>query len=91
MSRAARKSNVVQLKLVDEGPSPQSEDTVAVLERLLDDARKGRVIGLAYTAQLAKRGYIVDVAGDAARNPTFALGMVSMLANKLQRKVAEKS
>lgn len=68
-------------------PDTISKDTVQCLEQLLVAARKGQVIGLAYAAMLKRREYIVNTAGEAYRNPTFARGMVSALDDQLGDKV----
>lgn len=60
-----------------------SRDTVEALEQLLDGARKGEVIGIAFAAMLKRRVYITNVAGEAYRNPTFCRGMVGALADSL--------
>ena len=64
-------------------PDTISKDTVKCLEQLLRAARQGQVIGLAYAAMLKRREYIVNSAGEAHRNPTFARGMVSALDDQL--------
>lgn len=58
-----------------------SHDTVEALEFLLHEAKRGEVIGLAYGAIMKRRACIVDTAGEAYRNPLFALGVVCMLSN----------
>ena len=68
-------------------PDTISKDTVECLEQLLFEARRGRVIGLAYVAMMKRREYIVNTAGEAHRNPTFARGMVSALDDQLGDKV----
>lgn len=68
-------------------PDTISKDTVECLEQLLRAARRGQVIGLAYAAMLKRREYIVNTAGEAHRNPTFARGMVSALDDQLGDKV----
>ncbi len=60
-----------------------SRDTVTALEQLLDGARRGEVIGIAFAAMLRQRAYITNVAGEAYRNPTFARGMVGALEDSL--------
>lgn len=72
-------------------PDTISTDTVECLEQLLDEARSGRVIGLAYVAMMKKREYIVNTAGEAHRNPTFARGMVLALDDQLSLKVRGQS
>lgn len=64
-------------------PDTISHDTVECLEVLLDQARRGQVIGLAYAAMLRKRAYITNTAGEAHRNPTFSRGMIATLDDQL--------
>lgn len=64
-----------------------SNDTVACLEALLKEARKGQLIGIAYAGMLKKRGYIVNTAGECHRNATFARGMVAALDDQLSTRV----
>lgn len=68
-------------------PDNVSTDTVEALELLLDRARRGEVIGLAYAAMLRQRTYIVNTAGEAYRNPTFSRGMVAALDDQLSGRV----
>lgn len=63
-----------------------SHDTVEALEFLLHEARRGELIGIAYGAMLKKRSCIVDTAGEAYRNPLFALGVVCMLSDDISRR-----
>lgn len=64
-------------------PDTISRDTVECLEMLLDQARRGHIIGLAYAAMLKKRTYITNTAGEAHRNPTFSRGMIATLDDQL--------
>lgn len=64
-----------------------SNDTIECLEQLLQHAKSGEVIGIAYTCMLKKRGYIVNSAGEAFRNPTFARGMIRALDDQLAGRV----
>lgn len=68
-------------------PDTISIDTVECLETLLDQARRGQIIGLAFAAMLKRRGYIVNTAGEAHRNPTFARGMLAALNDRLGHRV----
>lgn len=68
-------------------PDNISHDTVKCLETLLDQARNGEVIGVAFAAMLKRRGYIVNSAGEAYRNPTFSRGIVAALDDQLSRRV----
>jgi hypothetical protein len=64
------------LKIV---PNFVSGETVTTLESLVDRARRGEVVGIAYAALERERRYVVNVAGEAARDPTYASGMVNAL------------
>lgn len=64
-------------------PDTISHDTVECLELLLDQARRGQVIGIAYAVMLKKRAYITNTAGEAHRNPTFSRGMIATLDDQL--------
>jgi hypothetical protein len=68
-------------------PDTLSNDTVACLEQLLDQAKKGQVIGIAFGAVLKQRAYIVNTAGEAHRNPTFARGIIAALDDQLSGRV----
>lgn len=63
-----------------------SHDTVEALEFLLHEAKRGELIGLAYGAIMKRRSCIVDTAGEAYRNPLFALGVVCMLSDDVARR-----
>lgn len=68
-------------------PDTVSHDTVECLEMLLDQARRGQVIGIAYAVMLRKRAYITNTAGEAHRNPTFSRGMIATLDDQLGSRV----
>lgn len=68
-------------------PDTLSNDTVECLEQLLEHARTGAVVGVAFAAMLKRRGYIVNTAGEAYRNPTFSRGMVLALLDELGTRV----
>lgn len=68
-------------------PDTISNDTVQCLEQLLKAARAGELIGLVYAGMLKKRGYIVNSAGEAHRNPTFSRGMLASLDDQLSTRV----
>lgn len=67
-------------------PDALSVDTVECLRELLIEAQEGHLIGLAFAAMYRRRKYIVDTAGEAYRNPTFALGMTDVLHHELIRR-----
>lgn len=68
-------------------PDTVSHDTVECLQELLAQAKKGQVIGLAYSAMLKQRAYIVNTAGAAYDSPTFAMGMTSALLHQLAGRI----
>ena len=64
-----------------------SRDTVRALERLLDEAKGGKLIGISYAAMYEQRAYVVGNAGECHRNPTFTRGMVAALDDYLREMV----
>jgi hypothetical protein len=68
-------------------PYTVSHDTVQCLKQLLQQAKKGEVIGLAYAAMLKQRAYIVNTSGEAHESPTFARGMVAALDDQLSGRI----
>lgn len=71
-------------------PDQISKDTIECLEQLLDAAKRGQVIGMAYAAMLKRREYIVNTAGIAHDSPTFARGMVAALDDSLSERIHHK-
>lgn len=61
-----------------------SHDTLRSTEILLNQIRKGDIIGVAWVAMCKRREYITNVAGEAYRNPTFTRGMVAALDDELR-------
>ena len=68
-------------------PDSLSNDTIECLESMLDQARRGQIIGVAFVAMLKRRSYIVNTTGEAQRNPTFTLGMLHALQDRLGQRV----
>lgn len=60
-----------------------SHDTVKCLERLLEQARAGEAIGIAYAVMYKRRKFAVHMCGEAHRNPTFTRGMIAALDDEL--------
>jgi hypothetical protein len=60
-----------------------SNDTVEALSTLLEQAKQGALIGIAFAAMYNEGGYLVDAAGEAHRSPTFSRGMIRALDDKL--------
>lgn len=71
-------------------PDQISDDTVVALEELLEDARAGRLIGMAFAGMYQQRKYIVNTTGEVTRSPTFARGMVAVLDDYIGRKVSRQ-
>lgn len=72
-------------------PDTLSNETIECIEQLLVWARRGDLIGIAFAGVLKRRGYIVNSAGEAHRNPTFARGMVAALDDQLSARVRGSS
>ena len=68
-------------------PLEISSDTVDALEELLQQARNGEIIGLAFVAMYRRREYIVHSTGEARRSPTFTRGMLLALDDDLARSI----
>lgn len=60
-----------------------SSDTVEALEHLLESARGGDVVGIAFALMLKRRRVLVDCAGEACENPMLARGVVALLDDHL--------
>lgn len=61
-----------------------SRDTVEALAGLLKLAETGTVTGIAVAVVMRRRKYLVDVCGEAFRDPTFARGAVAALDDELR-------
>jgi len=68
-------------------PDSVSHDTVVCLETLVEQARRGEIVGLAFGAILRRNNYIVNTAGEAYRNPTFARGVIAALDDELSARI----
>jgi hypothetical protein len=60
-----------------------SDDTVACLRKLLQEAESGEIVGVVYAAMFRRRQYTINVCGEASRSPTFSRGMVAALDDHL--------
>lgn len=67
-----------------------SRHTVQALETLLDEAKKGKIIGVAFVAMYRRREYICNTAGECRRNPTFTRGATMALLDKLASAVGSR-
>jgi len=72
-------------------PDTLSNDTEQALTQLLDLAKRGELIGVAFAGMLKQRRYFVNTAGEAHRNPTFARGCVSALDDELGKRMRENA
>lgn len=61
-------------------PSVDSE-TVAALEKLVEEAKRGRVVGIAYIALRCGRDYSGDVVGRAEDHPLLTRGIAQALSD----------
>lgn len=68
-------------------PDLVSNKTVECLEALLEHAREGEVIGIAFAAALKRRAFITNSAGECFRSPTFTRGMVAALKDQLAQRI----
>jgi hypothetical protein len=68
-------------------PDTVSNETIKCLETLLYHAKKGAIVGVAFTAMVKGRGYIANSAGEAYRDPTFSIGMSVALIKKLLTRI----
>jgi len=70
-----------------------SHSTIEALQNLLNDAKMGKLIGIAFAAMSTKpsRTYVTNTAGELHRNMTFAVGMLLVLVAKLLRQILSKA
>jgi hypothetical protein len=66
-----------------------ADDVIEALEYLLQEAKRGQIIGLTYGAMMRKRSCIVDAVGEMDRNPLSALGMLSLLQAQIAKRVID--
>lgn len=62
-----------------------SNDTADALASLHEQARSGKVIGIAFVAMYNGRFFVTGSTGECDRNPVWALGMVDILRARLRR------
>jgi len=68
-----------------------SHDTVEALSTLLEQAKRGDLIGLAFAAMYNEGGYLVNAEGETYKSPTFTRGMIKALDDKLRAILRELS
>jgi len=60
-------------------------ETIECLEHLLDEARQGNLIGLAFAALFRRRNYTTHACGEVRRDRVFTRGMLRDLDDQLRR------
>lgn len=70
------------LRVVPPSPPPIDQECVEALEQLLNLARAGQLVGIAFAA-VETRPQILRRHGECHRNPVFARGMVAALDDEL--------
>ena len=68
-----------------------SRDTVEAARQILQGAESGEVIGMTFGLMLKRRRYIVNVAGECLRDPTFSRGMLGAMDDELRGIVQKKA
>jgi hypothetical protein len=66
-------------------------DTLDAIRRLYDLARRGRLNGVALCEIYDDQRFSCVVVGEAARVPTYTLGMVEMLAETMRQRVRDEA
>lgn len=64
-----------------------SHDTIECLEQLLEAARAGHVIGVAFLAVLKRKRYMVNLSGECYRDPTFTRGGIAAIDDQLRQMI----
>lgn len=82
--RAARRSAPAT-----DGWAASRKETVDSLTELLAQAKRGRLIGLAYMVMQDNKGYVVVTAGECTTNPTFTRGALRALDDRLSKEIWE--
>lgn len=60
-----------------------SNETIACLDKLLEQAKAGRLIGVSYVAMYKGRKWDYRSCGETHRNPTWTLGMLNAFSTKI--------
>lgn len=62
-----------------------SQETIQCLERLLEEARAGKIVGIAFAALLKRRHYIAHTCGEVANQRVFTRGILRELDDYLSK------
>lgn len=68
----------------DPVPMTISHDTIKAAELILSSSQKGQCIGMGVVLLFKRRRYMVEVVGDAIRDPVFMRGAVLSLDDALR-------
>lgn len=60
-----------------------SRDTIQALEELLEDARAGHCVGVAFAAMYRRNRMVLDTAGECTSKPVHTVGMLNILTNRI--------
>lgn len=86
MSKKAREMKMRRRDIFRLVPDHLSDDTLQAVDALRQDAKSGKLVGLAFVGIYKGGEYVVDTAGEALRNTTATIGMTSMLADQLRQR-----
>jgi len=64
-----------------------SRDTVEAARQILEGAESGEIVGLTFGLMLKHRRFVVNVAGECLRDPTFSRGMLGAMDDELRELV----
>lgn len=68
-----------------------SRDALEAASTIKEGVESGDVVGLVFGLQLRGRRYVVNVAGQCARDPTFARGIVGAIEDELRALIQGKA
>lgn len=71
------------IRLVPAARLQQQAETVAELERLLEEARQGRLVGFLGACMFYPAGVSAMIVGAAKEHPTYCRGMLANLDDQL--------
>jgi len=61
-----------------------SRDTVEAARQIHEASESGEVLGMFFGLMLKRRRFVVNVAGECLRDPTFARGMLAAMDDELR-------
>ncbi len=61
----------------------RNKETVAVLEELLDQARRGEITGFAFACKIGAQNHGIGLTGDYREDPIAALAVTARIAHVL--------